>query len=88
MRHIKLYEAIMKLESLEDCEDFLKDLATEKELQDFSDRLEVATLLLEGHTYEQISLATKMSSATIARVNRAILYGNGGYKKVIKGIEK
>ncbi|AMC93025.1 hypothetical protein AOC36_03215 [Erysipelothrix larvae] len=84
VEHKRLYDTILKLKDLQQAEAFFKDLCTEKELKDFSDRLEVAEKLLEGKTYDQISKETSASSATIARVNRAIMYGKGGYKSVIQ----
>lgn len=78
-----LFEAILKLESVEECNRFFEDLCTIRELKDMSDRLEVAKLLLAGDTYESISEKTKVSSATISRINRCIQYGNGGYAEVI-----
>lgn len=83
MRHKELYEAILSLKNLEEVESFFNDIATDSELDDLSDRLNVAKLLLEGQTYEQITMSTQISSATIARVNRAITYGDNGYKTVI-----
>lgn len=88
MKHEKLIQHLLSIDSMELMGAFLKDLATEKELQDFSDRLEVATRLLDGKTYDQIAKEIKMSSATIARVNRAIMYGEGGYKIVIERQQK
>lgn len=83
MKHLEFYKAILSLETLEECEAFFKDIATDKEMDDFSDRLKIAELLLDGKTYEQITKETQMSSATIARVNRAITYGDQGYKTAI-----
>lgn len=80
---ISLFEHILKLETLEECTDFFDDLCTINEVNDMADRLEVAQLLIEGVTYEHIEAKTKMSSATISRINRCILHGNGGYRKVI-----
>lgn len=88
MEHKLLYEAILKLETIEDCHDFFEDIATKKEISDFSDRLKVAKLLLDGKTYETINQETLISSATIARVNRSITYGTGGYKRIIERIKK
>jgi TrpR-related protein YerC/YecD len=51
------------------------------------DRLDVAKLLLEGETYEVIGKKTKMSSATISRVNRCIQYGSGGYRRILNKIK-
>lgn len=88
MKHKELYEAILSLKTVEECEAFFEDIATKKEVSDFSDRLEVARLLLDGKTYETINKETQISSATIARVNRAIGYGTGGYKLVIERKDK
>ncbi|HLV49640.1 MAG TPA: YerC/YecD family TrpR-related protein [Erysipelothrix sp.] len=88
MKHKTLYEAILKIQTLEEAEQFFNDIATDKERDDFSDRLRVANLLLKGKTYETIQKETRISSATIARVNRAITYGNGGYKTILDRIKK
>lgn len=88
MKHKTLYEAILKIQTLEEAEQFFNDIATDKERDDFSDRLKVADLLLKGKTYETIQKETRISSATIARVNRAITYGNGGYKTILDRIKK
>ena len=36
-----------------------------------------------GKNYQEISRATSVSSATISRVNRCLVYGDGGYRTVI-----
>ena len=46
-------------------------------------RYEVATLLSEGMVYSDILERTGASSATISRVNRALLNGTGGYVRVL-----
>lgn len=83
MKHETLIEILVKINDPKVMRAFLKDLCTEKELQDFSDRLDVAQRLLKKDTYEKISKETAMSSATIARVNRAIMYGDQGYLKAL-----
>ena len=79
-----LYKAILSLKDEDACRRFLKDICTPKELKDLGDRLKAAKMLLEGKTYEKITEETGMSSTTIARINRALLYGEGGYKEVLK----
>ena len=54
-----------------------------KELEDISQRLEVARLLKNGYNYQTISKETGASTATISRVNKCINYGSGGYKIVL-----
>ena len=40
-----LFDAVLKLKNVEDCRRFFEDVCTIKELQDISQRLEVAKLL-------------------------------------------
>lgn len=79
-----LFRAILELNTLDECYDFFEDLCTIKELQDMSQRLEVAKLLKEGQSYVQISAKTGASTATIGRVNKCLNYGAGGYRKALE----
>ncbi|MBQ8426667.1 MAG: TrpR-related protein YerC/YecD [Clostridia bacterium] len=81
--HVELYNAILKLETIEDCELFLRDLCTIKELDSMAQRVCSAKLLLDGETYESIIKKTDISSATLSRVSRCVKYGEG-YKKILK----
>ena len=81
--HQELYNALLKLETLEDCETFLRDLCTMKELDSMAQRISAAKLLLNGETYESIIKKTDISSATLSRVSRCVKYGEG-YKKILK----
>ncbi len=83
-----LYEAVLKLKTKEDCRKFFEDICTIKEIQDLSQRLEVASLLSAGKNYQEVCKQTGASTATISRVSRCINYGAGGYALVIKGEEK
>lgn len=78
------YKAIISLKTEDSCRRFFEDICTPKELKDLGDRLKVAELLIEGKTYEKIIEETGMSSTTIARINRALSYGEGGYLEVIE----
>ena len=81
--HDELFEAILKLSSIEDCRRFFEDICTIKELEAISQRLEVAKLLRSGAGYSEISAKCGASTATISRVNKCLLYGSGGYEIVI-----
>ncbi len=78
-----LFNAILKLKSVDECRRFFEDVCTIKELEDISQRLEVATLLSEGNNYQEVSKATGASTATISRVNKCLQYGKNGYKIVL-----
>ena len=79
----RLYRAILALETEEECYAFFQDLCTIAELRSMEQRYEVATLLSEGMVYSDILGRTGASSATISRVNRALLNGTGGYVSVL-----
>ena len=80
----ELFEAILALESVEACEAFFEDLCTIKEIQDLSQRYQVAKLLHEKKNYQDISKATGASTATISRVNKCLMYGTGGYRLALE----
>ena len=80
----ELFAAVLKLKSKEDCRKFFEDVCTIKELQDISQRLEVASLLTDGKNYQEVSRLTGASTATISRVNKCLNYGSGGYKIVLE----
>ena len=79
----RLYRAILALETEEECYAFFQALCTIAELRSMEQRYEVATLLSEGMVYSDILERTGASSATISRVNRALLNGTGGYVSVL-----
>ena len=83
-----LFDAILSLETREECYQFFDDLCTVKEIADMSQRLEAAKLLLQGKTYEQIVKSAEISTATISRINRCIQYGSGGYQAIIEHVQE
>lgn len=83
----ELYEAVLSLETAEDCKLFFEDLCTVNEIISLSQRLSVAKKLDEGKTFSVITEETGASSATIGRVNRCLSYGNGGYRKIIERVK-
>ena len=58
-----LFDAILSLETREECYNFFEDLCTVKEISDMAQRLEAAKLLLNGSTYDQIVKAVEISTA-------------------------
>ena len=79
----KLYQAILELKTEEECASFFEDICTIKELQDITQRLEVALMLDEGKNYQEISELTGARTATISRVKKCLVYGSGGYRIAI-----
>ncbi len=83
-----LFEAILNLETLEECYDFFEDLCTVTEIKSISQRIVVAKMLRDKKVYNEIVSETGASTATISRVNRSLQYGCNGYEVVFKRMEK
>ena len=81
-----LFDAILCLESRDECYSFFEDLCTVNELISISQRFEVAAMLKNHNTYLEIAEKTGASTATISRVNRSLNYGNDGYDMVFARI--
>lgn len=79
-----LFKAFLALETEEECKRFLRDLLTEKEMQEFANRWLVARMLDRKTNYIEIEKETGMSSTTIARINKWLQKGMGGYKLMLE----
>ena len=78
-----LFELLASIENAKDMELLFADLCTKNEIEQMTQRLMAAKLLLQGKTYNQVIEATEISSATLSRVSNAVKYGNG-YKQFVK----
>ncbi|MDE5917757.1 MAG: TrpR-like protein, YerC/YecD [Oscillospiraceae bacterium] len=83
-----LFDAILCLETREECYAFFDDLCTVLELKSLSQRLQVAKMLSEHYVYNDIVAATGASTATISRVNRSLNYGADGYEIVFNRMKE
>ncbi len=86
-RNQEMYEAILKMETVEECMKFFDDLCTVSELQAMEQRYQVASLLHQGMIYNDILARTGASSATISRVNRCLNYGNDSYRTLLERLK-
>ena len=82
-----LYKAILALDSEDECKKFLRDLLTEAEIKEFTNRWKVARMLDKKVPYEKIAKETGMSSTTIARVSKWLINGKGGYRLILKRLK-
>lgn len=83
-----LFDAIVTLQTREECAMFFKDLCTIPEVKSMSQRLVVAKMLKDNMVYSEIVAKTGASTATISRVNRSLSYENsGGYDLVFERLE-
>ena len=83
-----LFDAILQLQSKEECYQFFEDLCTVSELKALSQRIVVAKMLSDKRVYSDIVAATGASTATISRVNRSLIYGCAGYDMVFSRLDK
>lgn len=82
-----LMKAVLSLESEEAAYRFFEDICTIAEVKSMAQRLEVAMLLRDKVTYQEIARQTGASTATISRVNRALTYGADGYNHVLDALD-
>lgn len=82
-----LFEAILSLQSVEECYLFFEDICTIKEQQAMAQRFQVACQLDAGKNYNEVYDGTGVSSATICRVNKCLQYGSG-YRTVLERLKK
>ena len=80
----EFFDAILSLHSKDECYRFFQDVCTVNELVSLSQRFAVAKMLMQKNTYLDIAEKTGASTATISRVNRALVYGSDGYSMVLK----
>ena len=83
----QLFEAILLLENKKECYKFFEDICTINEIESLAQRLEVAKMLKNGATYDQIAKKTGASTATISRVKRYLNYGAEGYKLILSRMD-
>lgn len=79
----QLIEAILVLKNADEAKLFLRDLMTKGEIQEFANRLEVASLLSKNVQYNTIIEDTGLSSTTIARISKWLKGSLGGYRLVL-----
>jgi TrpR-related protein YerC/YecD len=79
-----LVEAILRLDTRDGAERFLRDLCTLGELRDMAQRWAVVRLLDAGMHYADISRRTGASTATITRIASWLNHGEGGYRDMLE----
>ena len=83
----RLLEALCSLETTEEARALLADLCTPREVEDLSQRLEVARMLAAGASYADVSRTTGASSTTVSRVSKALNGERGGYRQMLIRLE-
>ncbi len=83
-----LFKAILSLESVEEAEDYFRDLCTIDELKAMSERWQIAKLVYKGMPYREIAEKLGVSTTTISRVAVWVFHGENGYKNVLDKMPK
>lgn len=83
----ELFRAILTLKTPDECLKFFRDLLTEDELEEFTDRWQIAQLLEKGLTYREVSKLTGASTTTVTRVAKFLKGEHGGYRKAIERLK-
>ncbi len=79
----ELFLIISLLKNENETKKFLRDLLTEAELKEFANRWKVAQMLDQKIAYKEIEKETHMSSTTIARIQKWLTQGMGGYRLML-----
>ncbi len=83
-----LYGVLACLTSPREIELFLRDLLTYEEIEEAVRRFQAAQMLDKKIPFRQISKKTKMSAATITRVNYWLHHGTGGYRCALRKLSQ
>ena len=85
-----LCAALLRLETAEEAERFLRDLTTPGELQALAERWRVARMLdVGGKSYREISAETGVSTTTVTRVARFLAQEpHQGYRLVLDRLQE
>ena len=83
-----LFEGILKLRSVKECEDFFRDLATLREIKEMAERFRIARMLRMKMSYMTIADKAETSTTTVTRVAHWLKHGRGGYRLVLDRLKK
>jgi TrpR-related protein YerC/YecD len=76
----ELFQAVLKLKTVKDCEDFFRDVLTLHEIEEMAERFQIAKMLDRGLSYLEVADKAKASTTTVTRVAHWLKHGRGGYR--------
>jgi TrpR-related protein YerC/YecD len=82
-----LVSALLSIDDPKLMKAFMRDIMTEKEITELSNRLKAAEMLIDSEKYTNVAQVTGLSSRTIARISDWIKQDNGGYQTVINNLK-
>lgn len=84
----KLAQAFLGLKDEKQVLNFLRDLCTLDELEEMSERWEIAQMLDKGESYRVIAEKTGVSTTTVTRIAQWLEHGEGGYQEALRNLKK
>ena len=84
----ELSQAILELETTDECARCFRDLCTLSELTAMAERYQVANRVFSGQTYREIAKRTGASTTTVTRVTHWLHHGMGGYRLVLERMRR
>lgn len=84
----ELCAAITHLDNIAETRAFLRDLLTEREINELANRWKIARMLYAKLRWGRIEKLTGVSSATIAKVRKQMQDGEKGYDLMFKKLTK
>ena len=83
----ELFKAVLSLKTVEECENFFRDLCTLEEIDGMTKRWQIAKMLYQDKPYRDIAKELEVSSTTVSRVAQWLHHGNAGYMSVLRKIK-
>jgi len=80
----EIFDIFTKLESAKEAEKFLKDILTDKELEEVSKRWELIKGLYEGKSQRKVKEEVGVSIATVTRGSQMLQHGSGGFSDMLE----
>ncbi len=82
----ELFKAILNLKTVEELENFFRDLCTLEEIKAMEKRWQIAKMVYQDKPYRDIAEELEVSSTTVSRVAQWLHHGNGGYMSVLRKV--
>lgn len=84
----RLFKAIESLKNTTEVANFMRDLLTPGEMEEFANRLKIANLLEQGSkSYIEIAREAGTSTTTVTRVAQWLYRGHGGYQTALSRLD-
>ena len=84
-----LFRGILKLSTVEECYDIFRRISARfPSFAPWCSVFRLARMLDEGRIYSDIVQETGASTATISRVNKCLVYGSDGYRRMLDRLKE